>query len=44
MFEKEFVAEMEILVFLGSYHLYAVSVNELKSLKLPLTNDLIVSY
>ena len=33
--EKSLVGELEILNFLGSYHLYAVRVNEQKSLELP---------
>lgn len=33
--KESLVGELEILVFLGSYHLYAVGVNELKLLKLP---------
>ena len=42
--KKSLVGELEILVFLGSYHLYAVRVNEQTSLELPLINDLIISY
>ena len=42
--KKSLVGEMEIAVFLGSYHSHAVRVNEQKSLELPLINDLIVSY
>ena len=34
--KKSLVGELEILVFLGSYHLYAARVTEQKSLDLPL--------
>ena len=42
--KKSLVGELEILVFLGSYHLDAVRVNKQKLLALPFINDLIVSY
>ena len=42
--KKGLVGELEIAVFLGSYHSHAVRVYEQKSLELPLINDLIVSY